>query len=314
MKRVLVVHYSQTGQLSAVVHSLTAPLMASPDVQLRFLKLEPQTPYPFPWSFFRFLDVMPESVYLDPAPILPVPIATDESYDLVILAYQVWFLSPAGPTVAFLQSDAARRLLAGKPVVTIIACRNMWLIAQETMKVLLANVGARLVDNVALTDRGGLATFITTPRWLLTGRKGRWLGLPAAGVENHDIVQCVRFGRALVEALAKGDERHGAPMLTGLDAAPVDVRLLPSERVAHRSFRVWGKLLRAAGPPGSWRRKPVLILYVTFLISLILTVVPITMLIKVLLRPLLKTRLAAQKAYYEKPSGSSRERMGMSHD
>lgn len=309
MKRVLVVYYTQTGQLGAVVRRLTAPLADRPDVVLRLLPLEPEPAYPFPWPFFRFLDAFPESVYLDPPPLKPIEVAADESFDLIILAYQVWFLSPSLPVTAFLKSETGRRLLAGKPIVTIIACRNMWLMAQEKMKQLLTDAGARLIDNVVLTDRGGLSTFITTPRWLLTGRNDGFWGFPPAGIAAADVLGCERFGHALAHALARDEERAGQPLLRGLRAVEVDERLIASERVGQRSFLVWGRLLRAVGPPGSWRRLPVLLVYVVFLVSLILTVVPLTLLLKALLRPLLARRLAAQKAYFEQPSGSSRHRL-----
>jgi hypothetical protein len=313
VKRVLVLYYSQTGQLGEVVRSFSAPLAKCADVDLRVIALQPRTPYPFPWRFFRFFDAFPESVHLDPAPIVPIEMKPDEHYDLVILAYQVWFLSPSQPVTAFLRSDAAPRLLAGKPVVTLIACRNMWLMAQEKMKSLLATVGARLTDNVVLTDRGGLSTFVTTPLWLLTGRREGFWGLPRAGLTDSDIAACARFGHALVAALARGDERSGRPMLTGLQAANVEVRLIASERIAHRSFLLWGRLLRALGGPGAPQRLPVLAVYVVFLVCMILTVVPLVILVKALLRPLLARRLAAQKAYFEQPSGSSSERMSAIH-
>jgi hypothetical protein len=314
MKRVLVLYYTQTGQLSAIVRRLTAPLQARADVSLRMVALQPQTPFPFPWTFFEFLDIFPESVYLDPPPNRSIDIAAGESFDLVILAYQVWFLSPSLPVTAFLKSDAARRLLVGKPVITVIGCRNMWLIAQEKTKRLLQDLGAHLIDNIVLTDRGGFSTFITTPRWLLTGRKEGFWGLPAAGIAADDIAATARFGHALANALARDEERTGRPLLSGLQAANVDVRLIASERVAHRSFLVWGRLLRAAGPAGSWRRRPILLVYVVFLVALIITVVPISIALKALLRPLIAGALARQKIYYEQPSGSSAERVSPSHE
>lgn len=310
MKRVLVVYYSQTGQLGTVVESFMAPLAANPDIALHCVVLRPRTPYPFPWPFLRFFDAFPESVYLDAPPLEPLPLPEDESFDLVILAYQVWFLSPSLPVSAFLKSDAARRLLAGKPVVTLIACRNMWLMAQEKMKSLLAQIGARLVDNVVLTDRGGLATFITTPRWLLTGRKNSFWGMPAAGVAGEDIAACARFGRALAVALARDEETSGRPMLTGLRAASVETRLIASERIGERSFLLWGRLLRAVGAPGSRTRVPVLMVYAAFLVCAIVTVVPLTLILKAALQPWMGHRLAKQQAYFELPSGSSAERMG----
>ncbi len=304
MKRVLVITYSQTGQLSSAVEHLTAPLRASAATEVVVEQLQPLKPFPYPWSLFSFLDAFPECVYLDPAPIAPLSPATAGRFDLVILAWQVWFLSPSQPVAAFLLSDDARRILRGQPVISVIACRNMWLMAFQTVRQLLDAAGARLLDNVALTDRGGFATFITTPWWLLTGKRDALRWLPPAGISDADIRAARRFGDALVDALAVDRERGDAPLLSGLKAVEVDTRLIPSERIGMRSFRIWGKWLRAAGPAGSLRRRPLLIVYVSFLITLILTVVPLTMLLRALLRPLLRRRLEDEKARFELPSGS----------
>src|SRR5258708_12202622 len=91
--------------------------------------------------------------------------------------------------------------------------RNMWLVAQETVKRLIQEAGGRLLDNVAFTDQGGtLATFVTTPRWLLTGRRNPFWGLPAAGVAEQEIAKADRFGLALLAALRPDREREDAPM------------------------------------------------------------------------------------------------------
>lgn len=311
MKKVLAVYYSQTGQLTDVIKSICAPLEACDDVEVHYECLRPQSPYPFPWGFFTFLDVFPESVYLDPPALQPLSAAAEQEYDLVVIGYQVWFLSPALPITAFMQSEQGKRLLKGKPVITVIACRNMWLMAQEKMKQLIADAGGRLLDNVALVDRGSsLLTFITTPRWLLSGNKGRADGLlPVAGVNEEDIRDSSRFGRALIKALAADEERGNGPLLHGLRAVEVDTRLIPSEKIGTRSFTIWGKLLRLVGGPGSMARKPVLVIYLTFLITLIISVVPLSMLIRTMLRPLMRARLTRQKEYFELPSGSDGTRL-----
>src|SRR3546814_17907682 len=84
---------------------------------------------------------------------------------------------------------SARQLLLNRPVVTLIACRNMWLLAQEIVKDLLEQAGAKLCDNIVLTDRGSaLATFITTPRWMLTGRQNEfWRVFPLSGLVEYEI-------------------------------------------------------------------------------------------------------------------------------
>lgn len=306
MKKVLVVHYSQSGQLSRVAEHFTQPLVDAPDIDVRFEALVPCEPFPFPWPILRFFDAMPECVYLDPPRLMPLTVDDSESFDLVILAYQVWFLSPSLPATAFLKSDSAQRLLRGKPVITLIACRNMWLMAQEEVKNLLSGMGARLVGNVALVDEAGsIWSFLATPIWVLTGRKGPLLGglVPRAGVAEAEIRACRRFGERILERF-----RAAAPMdmdlLTNLGAVQVDETLISSEKMGRRGFRIWGKLLRKVGPPGSNRRKPILIAYFIFLLTFILTFVPISMLIQKLLAPRTKMRIAEQKRYFSQPSGS----------
>ncbi|MGE0010897.1 MAG: dialkylresorcinol condensing enzyme [Azoarcus sp.] len=309
MKNVLVVHYSQSGQLSDVVSALLRPLEDA-GIHVHQEILRPQTPFPFPWPFFRFLDAFPESVRLDPRPNLPLTIAPDQPFDLVILAWQVWYLSPSQPVTAFLQSDEGKRLLAGKPVVSVVACRNMWMTAYDKLVTLLEAAGARLTDHIAFTDNANpLATFITTPRWMFTGRRDRFLGLPAAGVTPAETAGAARFGHALVTALARDEERSGPPMLTGLCAASVNPRLVISERAGQRAFRVWSGLVRLFGKPGQLRRVPALALFATYLIVLIITVVPLSLVLQRSFAPLLRTRLDALRAHYEQPSGSGNARM-----
>jgi hypothetical protein len=278
MKRALLVHFSQTGQLARVARALTAPLAEARGIELVEEVLRPRPAYPFPWPFWRFLDAMPESVLLEPPALEPLTVQADEHFDLVILAYQVWYLAPAGPITAFLKSDAGRRLLRGRPVVTVIACRNMWLTAHETVKRLVAEAGGELRDNAVFTDQGSaLASFITTPRWLLTGRRNAFWGLPAAGVSEADIAGAGRIGHALVAAL----RTNGS---TALDAARVDPRLVFSERAGSRAFRAWSRLIRLGGGPGSAGRLPLLALFCVYLVTMIVVVVPPSLLVQRLLR------------------------------
>lgn len=304
VKRVLVVDYSQSGQLSGIATQLIAPLCEGGHAVHRET-LVPAEAFPFPWPIIDFVDAMPECVQLDAPPLKPLSIAADSDFDLVILCYQVWFLSPALPMTAFLHSTDGKALIRGKPVITLVACRNMWLSAQDTMRRLIAAAGGRLCDHIALTDRGHpLATFITTPRWVLTGKRDRFLGLPPAGVAPEEIRAARRFGEALADALARDDETTGRPMLTGLRAVNVNPRLALSERAGRRAFGIWSRLIRAFGKRGSWQRRPVLLVFSLYLIVMVLTVVPTSLLLQWLFYPLLKSRLEGLRARLELPSGS----------
>ncbi|WP_317930862.1 dialkylrecorsinol condensing enzyme [Halioxenophilus sp. WMMB6] len=308
-KKILVLHYTQSGQLSDVLQSITAPLSANPQFELTFANIKPVHSYPFPWPFLTFFDTFPETVYDEPHAIEPIePALVEQSFDLIILAYQVWFLSPSQPVTAFLQSPAAAQLLHNKPVITVIACRNMWLMAQEKMKAHLQKLGARLIDNIVLTDPAHSAlTFFSTPMWVLTGNKGPYFNglIPKAGVSDEDIQAAARFGQAIAEQLPSRADDDTRPMLGGCGAVSVNPRLIPSERVALRSFRLWGSLLRFLGKPGQPLRRAVLVFYIIFLITLILTVVPITALIIRALTPLIQTKINQQRAYFAAPSGEA---------
>ena len=304
MRRVLIVHFSQTGQLDRLAQSVCGPLQQHGDIQLDYLQLQPVQPYPFPWPFLDFFRIFPETVLMRPQPLRPLAVDASTRYDLVILAYQVWFLSPSQPMTAFLASPEAAHLLKGTPVVTLIGCRNMWLMAQEKVKARLDQLGARLVDNIALTDAcGTAASFLATPLWLFTGRQKPYSWVPRAGIDEAEIAAASRFGEAMAQRLTADDQPIEQPMLTGLGAVRIDEKLIASEKVGNRSFQLWSRLLAALGPQQSRRRAAGLVVYILFLLCLIVTVVPLSALVKKLLAPLTKARTEREKAYFAGPSG-----------
>jgi hypothetical protein len=313
MKRILVVYYSQTGQLRDIVDSIVRPLRAAADIDVEMVTLKPLVSYPFPWSFWRFFNTFPECIYADPSPIEPVTV-TDSTFDLVILAYQVWFLSPSLPMTAFLQRDG-ERVLGGKRVVTVIACRNMWLMAQEQVKQQLQKFGAHLIDNVVFTDeQHGVASLISTPLWLLTGKRGPFLNgrIPAAGIPAQKINDAARFGRAIAAQLPQRTATDNRPMLTGLSAVKIHPGLIPSEAVVRRSMRLWGALLRSLGGQQAPLRRVVLALYIVFLIVMLVTVLPVSAIVKRLIAPATRARIARQRIYFAAPSGESDQPSGRS--
>lgn len=304
MRQVLVVQFSQTGQLERLAASVCAPLVADGNIQVDTLNIVPSQPYAFPWRFFRFFGVFPETVHMVPEALESLAVDPNKRYDLIILCYQVWFLSPSRPISSFLATDEAAKLFKDTPVMTLIGCRNMWLMAQEKVKARLQALGARLIDNVALTDEcGTAASFLATPLWMFTGKQKTWSWVPKAGISDAEIAAAQRFGKAIVQRLNADQTALTEPMLRGLGAVRVDEKLIASEKVGSRSFYLWGKLMRLLGDQNSVSRRIGLIVYVAFLLTLIVTVVPITALLRRLLRPLLKTKTQREKDYFSAPSG-----------
>ncbi|WP_375320912.1 dialkylrecorsinol condensing enzyme [Aliivibrio logei] len=303
MKKVLVISHSQSGQLAKFVDLATAHLRQADSIQVDYHCVEPVKKYPYPWSFYPFFDAFPEAIYMNGCEVKPAE-NLEEEYDLIILGYTVWFLSPSIPITGFLQTSQAKTLIKGKPVVTFIACRDMWVMAQEKMKTVIADLGGTLIDNAVLTDQGGsIYAFITTPRWLLTGKKDPFLIFPTAGVSEQDLQESERFGHRLVNALENDLEKKKEPLLKNLNAVTVNGKLIGSEKIATRSFIVWGKLIQKSGKPGSFPRKIVITIYATFLALMVLTLVPINLLVKKLISPFRKKAVEESITYYEKPSG-----------
>lgn len=277
VKKILVVYYTQTGQLGDLVRACVSPLITDSRLLVNEVRLEPQKAFPFPWPFLDFFDVFPECVYLDPPPLKLLPGNLIEDYDLIVLGYQPWFLSPSLPMSAFLLDPISSILIKGKPVMTVIACRNMWLMAHEQVKQLIETKGGHIIDNIVFVDQGSPAqSFVTTVRWMLTGRKDRFLGIfPPAGVAETELLRAHNCGVAISKALHSAHNLLNSPVLADLKPVYVNRANLLPETLGLRSFRIWGWLIRRLGPPGHPARKPVLLLYALFLGTAIVTIVPV---------------------------------------
>src|SRR5258708_18180944 len=124
-KKVLAIYYTQSGQMSEIINSFTVPLAEAGAIVEKVL-IKPVTEYTFPWTGNRFFAVMPDCVLSVPTALEPIDLK-EKSYDLIILGYQPWFLSPSIPSNSLLNQPDFKAILKGTPVITISAGRNMWL-------------------------------------------------------------------------------------------------------------------------------------------------------------------------------------------
>ncbi len=305
MQRVLAIYFSQTGQLGCALDSMIGGLDPE-QFEVHVESIQPKTAYPFPWSLGEFVGVFPESV-LGIAPEIETPsFDPDGDWDLVILAYTVWYLAPSLPIQGFLQSESAR-VLRDRPVVSLVACRNMWHTASEKMKRELDRLEAQLSDNVVVTDEGPTwATFVSTPRWMFTGKRDRFLRVfPPAGVSESTIEGLSRFGEALSARSDELTKRPVGPLLTGLGAVEIEERFVVPELIALVSFPFWAKLAVLSGPPGSILRAFTLTLFAVYLIFAILILIPVSIILRLLLYPFVAGPLRAYIERLRSPSGTA---------
>ncbi len=302
MKKVLVLYYSQSGQLRNVIESFTSDL-PDDDIKVDIREIKPLVLYPYPWGFYEFFDEFPDAAHMKGCEVKEIE-NLDDDYDLIILGYTIWFLAPSSPIVGFMKSAQAKKIFKNKPVITLIACRDMWVMAQEKVKGLLKNVEARLIDNVALTDQGkGIYSFATTPRWLLSGKKDAFWFFPPAGILESDIKNASRFGKRLNKALKEDREKSTSPLLSNLGAVNVNGKLIASEMIATRSFYIWGKIINFCGRKKSFSRKIAITVYAVFLALMVFTLVPINLIVRGLLNYFRKDKIIALEKKYEEPSG-----------
>ena len=200
MKQVLVIHYSQSGQLTDILNRVIAPLKNNDAIYLNFYNIAPRKDFDFPWKQDEFFDTFPETFLQIPQELQPTPASIlNKKYDLIILGYQVWFLTPSIPINSFLQSQIARKLMENTPLITVIGCRNLWIMAQEKMKKRLLANKANLVGHIVLADRHpNHISVITISHWMFSGKKDRYLGIfPKPGVSEKDIEAAIKFGQPI---------------------------------------------------------------------------------------------------------------------
>lgn len=298
MKKILVLYYSQSGQLRDILDNLTSNIQDKAEID--FAEIKPKQAFPFPWTATTFFDAMPESVLLVPSPIEPISDdVLKKQYDLVIFGYQPWFLSPSQPTTSFLKSEFSN-IINGKPVMTVIGCRNMWLNGQEQVKKMIQDAGGSLVGNIVLNDTyPNLISLLTIIRWNFTGQKeaSRWL--PAAGVQKKDIKGAQKFGMPVFTHLNNNKLDNLQKELLMLGAVKLKPGLVLLEQRGIKNFRYWAKFIREKGGPGSIERKGRVKLFQRLLLTGIFILSPISSLTAKIKLQMNKQKLLKDVEYFK---------------
>jgi hypothetical protein len=306
-KRILIVYYSQSGDVAKIMETFVRPVRSVPDVDVTVERLEPIRPYPFPWRTLpRLLSIFPECHRGGGSGVRPLSVGADRTFDLVILAYQVWFLAPSLPMQDFLRSpDAA--VLRGAKVITLCVSRNMWHSGSETMKEMLREAGAIHLDNVVVNHQGPpFATFISVPRLLLTGKRDRFLGVfPPAEVSSEDLERVSRLGEAVAEQLRSRDGWSARSLLAGKGAVHVNPRYIMPELVGWYVYQAGTRAVLFAGRFGRWARRLAIYLFAAVLLGCVLIGVPLILLTVLVSYPFVSRRISRYALRLAEPSGET---------
>jgi len=296
-KNILVIYYSQTGQLEDIVKNIAKPFENNEQYKVTYYNIKLKEDFPFPWSGDVFFNTFPESYLQIPSEIFP---PSDEvlntRFDLILFGYQVWYLTPSIPIISFLKNGFAENILKDTPVVTISGTRNMWMLSQEKLKVYLKSMNAKLVGNIALVDRhDNYTSVLTILRWLTTGKKEASGILPAAGISDEEINGAGKYGEIIKTYLDKNDFANLQPDLVKNGAVEIRPFLVRVEKVGNKIFTVWSNIIIKKK-----EKRPLLIkFFKVYLMAAIWIISPIVLVFHILLAPILSSKRQKQKTYLQ---------------
>ena len=252
MKKILTVHFSQSGQLTEIVTNFTNGIK---NAIIDHVVISPKNPIPFPWSNAVFFDTMPDTVLENPIELNPIAYQ-QENYDLIIIGYQPWFLSPSLPITSLLKDEKFTSILKDTPVVTLIGSRNMWLNSQESVKKLIHSAGGKLIGNIPLIDKApNLLSVISILHWMQTGKKTKKWGIfPKPGVSDEDIEGVKNFGELLNNHLESNTLNEYQGNVIRNNGVIIPTPILFIEGKAKRIFLIWANLIQKKTNNGGNRK------------------------------------------------------------
>ncbi|HEV3223496.1 MAG TPA: hypothetical protein VGZ90_11500 [Puia sp.] len=293
-KKVLAVFYSQSGQLEQIIDHFTLPFTQA-GASVEKLRIYPEKPYPFPWTGKSFFSVMPDCVQQVPDKLQPF-MFKESKYDLIILGYQPWFLSPSIPSNTMLFDHGFKELAKNTPLITITGARNMWISAMEKIKPVLKSMDAQLVGNIALVDRHhNFVSFVTIFYWMFKAKKERFLNIfPIPGVSEQDILNTKAYGETAVPYLEKGNWHGFQDEMVNMGAVPVKYALMFIESKARKIFKVWAGIISKRKKRDAW-----LVAFKYYLLIALFIAAPIILTVDaIFFKPFLSGRIRRQKQYY----------------
>ncbi len=305
MKNVLVIYFTQTGQIQKAAKATLKNLENDPEIKLHYHEVKPKVAFPYPWTYMEFFNAFPETVQSTPCEILPLEIVEEIEFDLIILAYQPWFLSVSRPIDSFLQTEQAKKLFKNKPVVTIISCRNMWLNAQEKMKQHLKKLDAQLVGNITYVDRhSNLVSLVTVLAFELGGVQDKFLGIfPKYGVTDDELnSKGWQYGDVLATHLKNNNFERLQNQLIHKGAVNIKPNLMIMEGRGKVFFPIYANFILKKGEANSKTRRTRVRIFGIVLPLLILILSPIITIVSRLAPLLFPAKTGKEIDYYSNTS------------
>lgn len=297
-KKILVLYYSQTGQLKDIVSNIAKPFEQLKDsYTITYYEIKLENDFPFPWPSAVFYDTFPETYMQIPRAILPPPEEVlNQKFDLILFGYQVWFLTPSTPIISFLKSAYATQIMADTPVITVSATRNMWMLSQEKLKIHLQGLKAKLVGNIALVDRhDNYTSVITILNWMQTGNKEQKKPFPKAGVSDVEIANADKYGTIIEKYVSQNNYKGLQNELVKNGAVEIRPFLIKVETVGNKLFTLFSGIILKKPE----KRKFWVGVYKFYLMAAIWVISPVVLIIYNITTPIFWWKRKKQIRYFQ---------------
>ena len=294
--KILAINYSQSGQLDEIIENYISPLT---NATIDRVKFNTTKKFAFPWTVPNFFDTMPECVKEIPCSINEINYQF-EKYDLILLGYQPWFLSPSIPTTSLLKDEKFKQLLNGTPIITIIGSRNMWLNSQDSVVKMIEEANGKMIGNLPLIDKSdNILSAASILHWMLTGKKERkWGVFPMPGISDEDIKGASKFGEILNQSIANKTLNLYQEELVKANGLFINTNILFIEGRAKTIFKVWANLILKKEAQGK-KRSFWVSFFKYYLVVALFIVSPFVVLIyNVLIRPFTTKSIREKKKKY----------------
>lgn len=160
--KVLIVYYTLTKQVGRVADAL-ATALESRDCEVEKALIEftderwvPKlSQFPMQRPFPQIASILPAQLRHKTGEIRIPAEAEAGDYDLVVLASPTWWFQTSMPIRSYLESQAARTALDGKPFVTVSVSRRYYSINLRQQRKLGERKGGRFIDKTHFVVAGG---------------------------------------------------------------------------------------------------------------------------------------------------------------
>lgn len=205
---VLFAYFTYTNQTKKVLDPIAEALRGH-GCDVTFARIELTDPryekrfeaFPLKKPYREMFGMIPAELRDKPVQIAIPDVVTEREYDFVVVGAPTWWLSTDVAMRTFMESDAARKILNGKPFATVICCRRYWKHNFKTLKRKGKVCGGVFADGIHFTYAGGqVRSLLSLLSYLGKGDyEEKYLGvkIPRTNIQDNQIEQARQFGSQL---------------------------------------------------------------------------------------------------------------------